>query len=62
VFAIAEEREWLDGFLSKYVDLYRHFHPDEKDVYSVWNQKTEARIHNEGLRLEPTTSLCVAVL
>lgn len=47
-----EEREWLDGFLSKYVDLYRHFHPDEKDVYSVWNQKTEARIHNEGLRID----------
>lgn len=47
-----EEREWIDGFLSKYVDLYRHFHPDEKDVYSVWNQKTEARIHNEGLRID----------
>lgn len=47
-----EEREWIDGFLSKYVDLYRHFHPDEKDVYSVWNQKTEARIHNEGFRID----------
>jgi hypothetical protein len=47
----AEEREWIDGFLNKYVDLYRHFHPNETDVFSVWNQKTEARIHNEGLRL-----------
>jgi hypothetical protein len=48
----AEERDWIDGFLNKYVDLYRHFHPNETDVFSVWNQKTEARIHNEGLRID----------
>jgi exodeoxyribonuclease-3 len=52
-----EEREWIDGFLNKYVDLYRHFHPNETDVFSVWNQKTEARIHNEGLRLVFFSSL-----
>eukprot|EP00271_Cylindrocystis_brebissonii_P011071 TRINITY_DN2777_c3_g1_i1.p1 TRINITY_DN2777_c3_g1~~TRINITY_DN2777_c3_g1_i1.p1 ORF type:complete len:504 (+),score=66.04 TRINITY_DN2777_c3_g1_i1:256-1767(+) len=37
-----------------YVDLYRHFHPDTRDVFSVWNQKTEARIHNEGQRIDFT--------
>lgn len=61
---LAEEREWMDGFFSKYVDLYRHFHPDTTDVFSVWNQKTEARIHNEGLRWVPinyvTKTLCTS--
>lgn len=52
---IAEEREWLDGFLSRYIDLYRHFHPDEKNIFSVWDQKSDARTRNEGLRLEGIT-------
>lgn len=40
----------MDSFLTEYVDLFRHFHPEAKDVYSVWDQKTDARIHNEGVR------------
>lgn len=47
-----EEREWLDGFLSRYIDLYRHFHPDEKNIFSVWDQKSDARTRNEGLRID----------
>jgi exonuclease III len=45
-----EEKTWLDNFFSEYVDLFRHFHPDVRDVFSVWEAKTDARIHNEGLR------------
>ncbi|CAM6082517.1 unnamed protein product [Calypogeia fissa] len=48
----SEEHAWLDNFLTEYVDLFRHFHPDVKDVYSVWEAKTDARIHNEGLRID----------
>ena len=46
----AEETGFMDKLFNEYVDLFRHFHPNDEDVFSVWNQKTEARIHNEGLR------------
>lgn len=48
----AEELKFMDVLFDKYVDLFRHFHPNDEDVFSVWNQKKEARIHNEGLRID----------
>lgn len=48
----SEEIAFMDALLGEYVDLFRHFHPDDEDVFSVWNQKKEARIHNEGLRID----------
>ncbi|MCO5593298.1 hypothetical protein L7F22_047306 [Adiantum nelumboides] len=48
----AEEIGFMDILFDKYVDLFRNFHPNDEDVFSVWDQKTEARIHNEGLRID----------
>ncbi|KAH9307218.1 hypothetical protein KI387_035129, partial [Taxus chinensis] len=47
-----EEISWIDEFFKEYVDLFRYFHPDARDVFSVWDAKSEARIHNEGLRID----------
>jgi len=33
-----------------YVDLFRHFHPHARDVFTVWDQRTDARPRNEGQR------------
>ncbi|KAH7431767.1 hypothetical protein KP509_08G065600 [Ceratopteris richardii] len=48
----AEEINFMDALLTEYVDLFRYFHPNEEDAFSVWDQKKEARIHNEGLRID----------
>ncbi|KAI5062045.1 hypothetical protein GOP47_0022584 [Adiantum capillus-veneris] len=48
----AEELSFMDALFDEYVDLFRKFHPNDEDVFSVWNQKKEARIHNEGLRID----------
>eukprot|EP00850_Spirogloea_muscicola_P013603 SM000093S24414 [mRNA] locus=s93:149864:152177:- [translate_table: standard] len=44
------ERVWLESMLHKYVDLYRHFHPEVSNVFTVWDQRTDARTENKGLR------------
>eukprot|EP00850_Spirogloea_muscicola_P018560 SM000171S03249 [mRNA] locus=s171:197766:199857:- [translate_table: standard] len=48
------ERAWLESMLHKYVDLYRHFHPEVSNVFSVWDQRTDARTENKGLRIDYT--------
>lgn len=47
-----DEISWINDFFRDYVDLFRHFHPDARDVFSNWDTKKEARIHNEGLRID----------
>eukprot|EP00897_Mesotaenium_endlicherianum_P003466 jgi/Mesen1/3147/ME000184S02212 len=49
-----EELRWFHELLEEYVDLFHHLHPDAQDVFSVWNQKTSGRIHNEGQRIDFT--------
>jgi exodeoxyribonuclease-3 len=50
---LPEEREALDWFLKGgYVDTFRHFYPDKKDVYSFWDQITKARERNVGWRID----------
>ena len=34
------------------LDTWRHLHPDKKEVYTVWNEKTSARAFNQGLRID----------
>lgn len=47
------ERAWLDKlFALGYVDTFRHFHPDARDVYSWWDMRTAARDRNAGWRLD----------
>jgi exodeoxyribonuclease-3 len=50
---LPEEREWFRGFLScGFVDAYRHFHPDKKEMYSWWSYRELARERNKGWRID----------
>jgi len=47
------EREWIDGVINNgWVDIFRNFYPDKKDVYTYWDIKTRARDRNVGWRLD----------
>lgn len=47
------ERAWMDKLIDKgWIDVYRTLHPDERDVYTYWDQKTRARDRNVGWRID----------
>jgi len=47
------ERAWIDKLIAKgWVDAFRYFNPDKKDVYTYWDQKTFARQRNVGWRID----------
>ena len=47
------ERKWLDHLAEHaYVDTFRSFYPEKKDVYSWWDVKTGARGRNIGWRID----------
>lgn len=47
------ERAWVDKLMShKWVDIFRHFYPNEKDAYTYWDMKTFARERNVGWRID----------
>lgn len=50
---LPEERQWFTEFLKMgFVDCFRHFYPDAKNVYSWWSYKDEARKKNNGWRID----------
>jgi len=50
---LPEERAWLDEVVNRgYFDVFRHFYPDKKDIYTYWDMKTFARDRNVGWRLD----------
>lgn len=51
---LPEERAWMDKFLnSGYIDTLRHFHPDEKGLYSWWSVRfPSVRLQNKGWRID----------
>ncbi|MDD3531526.1 MAG: exodeoxyribonuclease III [Candidatus Pacebacteria bacterium] len=50
---LPEERAWIDEVIAAgYVDSYRHFHPQTKDIYTFWDMQTRARDRNVGWRLD----------
>lgn len=50
---LPEERQWFEGFLKKsFVDVYRHFYPNQKDAYTWWSYREGARAHNKGWRID----------
>lgn len=49
---LPEERRWLSGFIeSGFVDSFRYLHPD-KQQYSWWSYRQNARENNKGWRLD----------
>ncbi len=48
-----EERDWMNRFFDLgFTDCYRHFHPEEKDIYSWWSYRSRARQNNRGWRID----------
>ena len=50
---LPEEREWIDEVIRHgYIDTFRHFYPNKKDMYTYWDLKTRARDRNVGWRID----------
>lgn len=48
-----EEREKMTLLLQDgFVDSFRHFYPDRKDIYSWWSYRFQARSKNAGWRID----------
>ncbi len=47
------ERAWMDKVIaSGWVDVFRSRNPDARDVYTYWDQKSNARDRNVGWRID----------
>ena len=50
---LPEERQWFLEFLDMgFIDSYRYFYPDKKDIYTWWSYREGARRHNRGWRID----------
>ncbi|MEN9297993.1 MAG: exodeoxyribonuclease [Bacteroidota bacterium] len=51
---LPEERAWMDQLLgSKWVDTFRHLHPEATGAYSWWSQRfPSVRLQNKGWRID----------
>ena len=49
---LPEERAWLSKFInSGFIDSFRYLHP-ERQEYSWWSYRANARANNKGWRLD----------
>lgn len=49
---LPEERAWLSSFIeSGFIDSFRYLHPDKQE-YSWWSYRANARANNKGWRLD----------
>ena len=47
------ERAWMDKVISHgWIDVFRHFYPNQAEVYTYWDMKTFARERNVGWRID----------
>lgn len=49
-------RQWLDAIVEEdgMVDAFRHFYPEAQSRFTCWNQFTNRRYYNEGMRIDYT--------
>jgi len=48
-----EEREKMTQLLGNgFIDTFRHFYPDQADIYSWWSYRFKARERNSGWRID----------
>ena len=47
------ERAWITKVIkNKFLDVWREFNPDKKNIYTYWDIKTRARDRNVGWRID----------
>lgn len=47
------ERAWMDKLISHgWIDIFRHFYPDQTEAYTYWDMKSYARERNVGWRID----------
>ena len=47
------ERAWIGKVIkNNFIDVWRYFNPNKKDVYTYWDIKTRARDRNVGWRID----------
>jgi len=47
------ERAWMDKLIAHgWTDVFRHFCPNKKEIYTYWDMKTYARDRNVGWRID----------
>ena len=52
---LPQERAWMTKFLEAgYVDVFRHYHPDEPGHYTWWSYMHQARSKDIGWRIDYT--------
>ncbi len=50
---LPEERDWFQSFLSLgFLDVYRRFYPQQKEAFTWWSYKENARKNNRGWRID----------
>ena len=50
---LPEERAWVDEVIAHgFIDVFRHYYPDQEGAYTYWDQFTHARDRNVGWRID----------
>ncbi len=51
-FTDEERGKFTELLESGFIDTFRHFHPDARDIYSWWSYRFQARQKNAGWRID----------
>ena len=51
-FTDEERGKFTELLGAGFIDTFRHFYPDQKDIYSWWSYRFQARTRNSGWRID----------
>lgn len=55
---LPEERKWFADFLQQgFIDVFRYFYPNQKEAFTWWSYRENARVMNRGWRID---HICVS--